>query len=134
MFHCQTDPRAKLDIARFLILLDQGGVAMDLDQLPLPAFLSFNANGTVGSNGTDAAGESNFKASFIIDDANDCAFEVSGKNNALVANPRFIACDPKRPAQVIGITLCLSNANSIGGCYNDSCPYGNDGYQRSMYM
>ncbi len=135
MFHCLTDPRAKLDIARFLILWDQGGVAMDLDQLPLPAFLNFDANATVGNNDTDAAaGESNSTSSFIIDDTDECAFEVSGNDKKLIANPRFLACAPKHPALYVGIMLFLSSASSIDRCYNDYCPYGDDGYQRSMYM
>jgi len=135
MFHCLTDPRAKLDIARFLILWDQGGVAMDLDQLPaISAFLNFDANGTVGNNGTNAAGESNSTSSFIIDNTDECAFEVSGDDKNLVANPRFLACVPKHPALYVGIMLFLSSANSIDRCYNDYCPYGDHGYQRSMYM
>lgn len=140
LYHCQSDPRAKLDIARFLILWDQGGVAMDLDQLPaISAFLNFNADGsTVGiSNGTDtaaAAGESNSNSNFIIDDKDECVFEVSGDGDKLVPNPRFMACAPKHPALYVGIMLFLSSANSIDRCYNGLCPYGDNGYQRSMYM
>jgi mannosyltransferase OCH1-like enzyme len=139
LYHCQSDPRAKLDIARFLILWDQGGVAMDLDQLPaVSAFLNFNADGsTVGiSNGTDtaAAGESNPNSKFIVDDKDECVFEVSGVDDRLVANPRFMACAPKHPALYVGIMLFLSSANSIDRCYNDYCLYGDNGYQSSMYM
>ena len=78
-YNCAPDSRAQMDIARFLILWDLGGIAIDIDNVPGPAFL----NGTIISN-TD-----------------ECVFEV---DEAFTANPRFIASAPQHSALYVAIT------------------------------
>ena len=82
-YKCALDSHAKLDLARFLILWDVGGIVIDIDTVPGPAFL----------NGTIVA-------------ANDeCLFEVDGK---WTANPRFLACKPRHYALYAAIFRLVS--------------------------
>jgi mannosyltransferase OCH1-like enzyme len=78
-YNCAPDSRAQMDIARFLILWDFGGIAIDIDNVPGPAFL----NGTIISN-TD-----------------ECVFEV---DETWTANPRFLASAPQHSALYVAIT------------------------------
>eukprot|EP00978_Attheya_sp_CCMP212_P048434 scaffold519932_cov51-Attheya_sp.AAC.1 len=90
-YNCALEPRAKLDIARFMILWEFGGIAIDMDNAPGPAFLK----SPEGGNGT------------IIDDADESLFEVDGK---WTVNPRFIATAPHHPVLYVGITSFMAKS------------------------
>jgi len=128
LYNCQTNPRIKLDMARFLILWEQGGIALDIDQLPLPSFFHFSATNNNKINST----------SFIVDDDDECVWEVSGKDETLQAHTRFIACAPHHSTMYVGIARLLSSTNKLTHCTDNWCSYTHGmptgGLQKDMYM
>jgi len=88
------DSTFKADLAKLVILWDQGGLAVDIDLVPGPAFL----NGTIIAN----------------DD--ECVFEVDGN---WVSSPHFVACKPKHPVLYTSILTAINaQAMSIGAGAN----------------
>jgi len=116
LYNCQTNPRIKFDMARFLILWEQGDIALDINQLPLPYFFHFPQN------------------DFIVDDEDECVWEVSGKGKTLEAHTRFIACDPQHSTLYVTIMRFLSTTNSLTDCADNWCRYTDGGLQRDIDM
>jgi len=86
-YKCATDPMARMDIAKLMILWDKGGISVDFGNIPGPAF---------GNGETD-----------LISDTDECVFEVDGEWKA---NPRFLACKPRHAAVYSAITHFLAMA------------------------
>ena len=115
---CAVTHEAVLDLARMVFLYDQGGISVDIDQIPGPAFL----NGTLFARGQE---EPMNKWQFLIEDVKD------------YPHPRFIASEPKHRALHMVLMASLSfqffqftNASATGGYqYNRKGIYGEYSYQ-----
>jgi mannosyltransferase OCH1-like enzyme len=100
---CAVTHEAVLDLARMVYLYDQGGISVDIDQIPGPAFF----NGTLFARSQE---EPMNKWQFLIDDVKDYPI------------PRFIASEPKHRALHMVLMASLSfqffqftNASFTGG-------------------
>ena len=93
-YACAKDARAKLDIARFLVLWEFGGIAVDADLIPGPAFLRNDA----ASNGTEG---------ILIEDRDESLVEV---DRGWRARPRFLAAEPRHPALFVAIETFLASS------------------------
>jgi len=82
-YKCALDPLAKMDLAKLMLLWDNGGVVVDFGHITGPAF----------QNGT------------FISDTDECMFEVDAD---LDVNPRFIACKPRHSALYAAIVKFLT--------------------------
>ena len=84
-YKCSTDPMARMDLAKLMILWDKGGISVDFGNIPGPAF----ANGD------------------LISDTDECVLEVDAEWKA---NSRFLACKPRHAAVYSAIMNFLSIA------------------------
>lgn len=82
-YKCALDPMAKMDLAKLMLLWDNGGVVVDFGHIAGPAF----------QNGK------------FISDTDECMFEV---DEDLDVNPRFLACKPRHSALYAAIVRFLT--------------------------
>ena len=98
-YACTKSAGAKLDLARFLLLWEFGGIAVDVAFVPGPAFLR---NDPV----------SNGKHGIVIEDDDACLMEADGDWNA---ESRFIASAPRHPALFVAIAKLLTASMQLVG-------------------
>ncbi len=107
-YKCAPNRMAKLDIARFVILWELGGISVDLDSIPGPAF----------NHGK------------IIDATDQYIFE-EGPNHS-----RFLASEPKHAALYVSIMQFVTKIDLISSCQDPkegSCDYMYPGFRRDIY-
>ena len=108
-FNCAKFSRAKFEIARFAILWELGGIAIDINQIPDPAILENNV---------------------LVKDDEECVFENKDKDKA---NPRFLSCAPQHSALYVAITLYMNQFNIVNECFDkEFCSM--DKLQNEMYL
>ena len=110
-FLCAKYSRAKFEIARFAILWELGGIALDIHQIPHSSILTNIDN-------------------VLVKDEDECVFE---NNQGNVVNPRFIACAPQHTVLYVAITLFVNQFNILHQCFNEEhCSM--EQLQNQMYL
>jgi mannosyltransferase OCH1-like enzyme len=82
-YKCAMDPMAKMDLAKLMLLWDNGGSAVDFGHIAGPAFQDGK----------------------YISDTDECMFEVDEELNV---NPRFLACKPRHSALYAAIVRFIT--------------------------
>lgn len=107
-YKCAPNSFAKLDVARFSILWSFGGITLDVDSIPGPAFM----NGTI----VDATDE------FVVEESADPS--------------RFLASAPKHAALYFAILHFTTRISFLYHCYepkDGNCDYLYPGFRKQLY-
>ena len=111
-YNCAKISRAKLEIARFFILWELGGISVDVDHIPHPIVLQENV---------------------LSRDDDECIFEVNKLYDELEVIPRYLACVPQHSVLYIAIVLFITKFNTLNECFSEfDCSL--EKLQEEMYL